>query len=169
MQAQASAGHYTLNAQPLADLQRSAKAGDPGSLRAVAKQFESMLLTMMMKDMRASAGTSPLDSAGSKLFTEMLDQEYAQKIANGKGIGLADALVAQLSRPQIHTVDAEAQPKGILLHPDSKAGGHNQGLPGAAQTPIPLAKPQKTDAIPLAPRHYQPQTLLDSGKLLGSA
>jgi hypothetical protein len=83
-------------------------------------------------------------------------------------LGLADALVAQLSRPQVRTVDAESQPKGILLHPEARA--YSKGLPGAAQTPIPLPTAPKPEAIPLQPRPYSLQSLLDGGgKLLASA
>lgn len=171
MNTQANSAHFTLNGQPLADLKRAAKADGAGSLKAVAKQFESMLLNTMMKSMRAGTGDGVLGNESTKLFTEMLDQEYSQKIANGKGIGLADALVAQLSRPQIRSVDAETQPKAFPLHPISKDGGYNKGLPGAAQTPIPLPGAQQPKNIPLPGRAYPLQSLgLDTGgTLLASA
>lgn len=170
MNASASSAHFTLNAQPLADLKRAAKENTPESLKVVARQFESMLLNLMMKSMRASTGDSVFSNESGKLFTEMLDQEYAQKIANGKGMGLADALLAQLTRPQIRSVDPETQPKSILLRPEAKPGGYHQGLPGAAQTPIPLPTAPKPEGIPLGPRAYQLQSWLDAGsKLLASA
>jgi len=75
---------------------------DPAVTRKVAQQFESMFLSMMLKNMRASLPNSdPLASDASKMATDMYDQQLAQNIAGkGRGIGLADALVAQIERSQ---------------------------------------------------------------------
>jgi len=84
-------------------LKRDAKVGaDAASTRKVAQQFESMFLSMMLKNMRASLPNSdPLASDASKMATDMYDQQLAQNIASrGRGIGLADALIAQIERSQ---------------------------------------------------------------------
>lgn len=166
MNALTGSAHFTLNGQPLADLKRAAKENTPESIRAVARQFESMLLNVMMKGMRAGSGDHAFSNESGKLFTEMLDQEYAQKIASGKGMGLADALVAQLSRPRVQSVDPETQSKSYMLRPEVKPGGYSQGLPGAAGTPIPLPAAPKTEGILLAPRAYQLQSMPDAGSTL---
>ncbi|MGI9027130.1 MAG: flagellar assembly peptidoglycan hydrolase FlgJ [Burkholderiaceae bacterium] len=78
------------------------KNGDAAATRKVAQQFESMFLSMMLKNMRATLpGSDPLANDASKMATDMYDQQLAQNIASkGRGIGLADALVAQIERAQ---------------------------------------------------------------------
>ena len=78
------------------------KNGDAAATRKVAQQFESLFLSMMLKNMRATLpGGDPLANDASKMATDMYDQQLAQNIASkGRGIGLADALVAQIERSQ---------------------------------------------------------------------
>ncbi len=78
------------------------KNGDAAATRKVAQQFESLFLSMMLKNMRATLpGSDPLANDASKMATDMYDQQLAQNIASkGRGIGLADALVAQIERSQ---------------------------------------------------------------------
>jgi flagellar protein FlgJ len=79
----------------------AAKNNDPTSTKKVAQQFESMFLSMMLKNMRATLpGTDPLASDASKMATDLYDQQLVQNLAKGKGVGLADALVAQIERAQ---------------------------------------------------------------------
>ena len=83
----------------LGDLKRRAVEDPQGALGAVAKQFETLLLDMMMKSMRKAApGNSLLDNEGSRLFTSLLDQEFTRKLSEQGGLGLADLLVKQLSQ-----------------------------------------------------------------------
>ncbi len=85
----------------LAAVKLAAKNNDPASTKKVAQQFESMFLSMMLKNMRATLpGTDPLASDGSKMATDMYDQQLVQNLSKGKGMGLADALVAQIERAQ---------------------------------------------------------------------
>ena len=96
-------------------LKRDAKVGtDPPSTRKVAQQFESMFLSMMLKNMRASLPNSdPLANDASKMATEMYDQQLAQNIASkGKGIGLAEALIAQIERSQGKTPTTHTKSTG---------------------------------------------------------
>lgn len=78
---------------------------DPEKLREVAGQFEALFIQMMLKSMRsAGMGEGILDNNHSKTYLEMYDKEIATEISNGKGIGLADSLVQQLSgRPLVNT------------------------------------------------------------------
>ena len=77
------------------------KTNDPSATKKVAQQFESMFLSMMLKNMRATLpGTDPLANDGSKMATDLYDQQLVQNLSKGKGMGLADALVAQIERAQ---------------------------------------------------------------------
>lgn len=87
----------------LGDLKRRAVEDPEGSLKLVAKQFEQLLLDMMMKSMRRAApGESQFDNEGSRLFTGLLDQEFSRKLSEQGGLGLADLLVKQLSQLRGH-------------------------------------------------------------------
>jgi flagellar protein FlgJ len=86
-----------VDANGLNGLRLAAKQNSPEALKAASKQFEAVFLDMMLKSMRdATPQDGPMDNEQSKMFTTMLDQQMSQKMAD-KGVGLADALVRQLT------------------------------------------------------------------------
>lgn len=126
-----SAGSFDPRA--LDAIKLATKNGDAAATRKVAQQFESMFLSMMLKNMRASLPNSdPLANDASRMATDMYDQQLAQNIASkGHGIGLADALVAQIERAQ------------------GKKPGSGIDVPSLHR---PLAMPNVRKIFPLAPR-----------------
>jgi flagellar protein FlgJ len=83
----------------LAELKNSAAQHDPKALREVARQFESIFTQMMLKSMRdASMGESLMDNDQSKFYMEMFDNQLASQLSKGRGLGLADMLVRQLTQ-----------------------------------------------------------------------
>jgi len=79
-------------------MRAEARVDPQASLKKVAKQFEGIFVQMMMKSMRdASMGDPIFDSDQSNLYRDMYDKQIALNMSEGKGIGLADALVRQLS------------------------------------------------------------------------
>ncbi|OHV12019.1 flagellar rod assembly protein/muramidase FlgJ [Kushneria phosphatilytica] len=65
-------------------------------MKQVSQQFESMLLTMMLKSMReASPKSELLDNSSMDTYKSMMDRQWAQTLSE-RGIGLADMLVSQL-------------------------------------------------------------------------
>ncbi len=83
----------------LAEMRARSRVDPQASLRKVAKQFEGIFIQMMLKSMRdASMGDDIFDSDQSKLYRDMFDKQIALDMASGKGIGIADTLVRQLSR-----------------------------------------------------------------------
>lgn len=90
---------YYADFNGLEGLKSSVKADDPKAIRAAAQQFESLFTNMMLKSMRqAKLGEGLGDSQESDLYQDMYDQQIALKMSQGKGIGLADMLVQQLTR-----------------------------------------------------------------------
>ncbi|HTT37881.1 MAG TPA: rod-binding protein [Burkholderiales bacterium] len=84
---------------------------DPeGALKEVAHQFAALLLDQMMKSMRTAApGNSLFDGENTRLYNELLDQEFAAKLASQGGLGLVDMLMRQLS-PALH-IHGQENPK----------------------------------------------------------
>jgi flagellar protein FlgJ len=81
-----------------AALRRGAEAKDPATLRAVAKQFESLFTKMMLKSMRdASMGDPLFGSDQGDMYQDMADDQLAVQMSEGRGLGLADMLIRQLS------------------------------------------------------------------------
>lgn len=92
------------DSKSLDGLKQSSKDNSPESLKAAAKQFEALFMNMMLKSMRQAGGQDgPFDNEQSKMYTSMLDQQLSQNMAN-RGMGLADALVRQLSSNQVNQV-----------------------------------------------------------------
>jgi flagellar protein FlgJ len=86
------------NTLSIAEL-RSAAARDPKqAIRETAKQFEAIFMQQIMKSMReATMSSGMLENSGTQLGGEMLDTQYATKMAGLPG-GLADAIARQLER-----------------------------------------------------------------------
>ncbi len=93
-----SSGAATGDATSIAGL-RAAAARDPKTaIKETAKQFEALFMQQLMKSMReATISSGMLDNEGTKLGTEMLDTQYANKMTGLPG-GLAAAIARQLER-----------------------------------------------------------------------
>ncbi len=78
-----------------AKLKRAAARGDEGGLRDAAKQFEGYLVRSMVKQMREATSSQEGLFGGSAMSTwnDMFDEEIANRIVDGPGLGLADDLV----------------------------------------------------------------------------
>ena len=82
----------------------SSSATETDKIRVAAQQFETMLVRLMLKEMR---NTVPDDggfvekSAGERMFQDLMDDELAADLSQGMGMGLAEALTRQLTRNQL--------------------------------------------------------------------
>ncbi|RCV90942.1 flagellar assembly peptidoglycan hydrolase FlgJ [Billgrantia montanilacus] len=96
MSIQDFSSQFALDVQGLERLKQTARNDEAAGLKGAAQQFEALFLQMMLKSMRdATPTTGLLDSEQTEFYQSMLDQQWAQTMA-GRGIGLADHLVAQL-------------------------------------------------------------------------
>jgi peptidoglycan hydrolase FlgJ len=102
----------TFDPRGLDSLKRQARDNPQEALKSAAKQFEAVFMQMLLKSMRDAVPESGLLGGGSeeKMFTGMFDQELSQRLA-GRGLGIADMIVKQLSRPGASNA-AEDQPPG---------------------------------------------------------
>lgn len=100
--AQDISSNFALDTQSVGKLRLQAKRDPEAGLKAVAQQFEGIFLNMMLKGMRDGLpGNEIFDNDQSKLYTQMFDQQLAQKLSTGKGIGLADMIIKQMSHQGI--------------------------------------------------------------------
>lgn len=85
----------------LQKLRGEAKSNSSEALRQVAEQFESIFVGIALKSMRSAneafGKDSPFNSQESRLYRDMLDNQLSLTLTQGKGIGLADSIVKQLS------------------------------------------------------------------------
>lgn len=134
-QAGAAADGMAADAHSLDSLRRLASQDPAKAVKQVATQFEALFMQMVLKSMRdATPKSGLLDSQEQQTYTSMLDEQLAQKIAQG-GTGLADVIARQLSRNL-------PQPA-----PDASAGAQRPAAAGAAPTPVGAATPAAPGGI----------------------
>ena len=70
---------------------------DP-KLRAACAEMESLFITYLLKEMRATIDKSGFISGGQaeEIFTSLLDVELSRKISAAGGLGLSSILLEQL-------------------------------------------------------------------------
>ena len=86
-----------LDPRQIRTLQRDAANGDPAALRSVAQQFEAILLTQMIKQMRKPMMPGGMfDTPQAQGWNDMADQRLGLYLAKSGGIGLADSLLKQI-------------------------------------------------------------------------
>lgn len=85
----------------LAGLKKDARAQDPAALQEAARQFESLFTKMLLKSMREASesfGDSLFSSEQTQFYQGMFDDQLAVSLSQGKGLGLAEVLVRQLTQ-----------------------------------------------------------------------
>jgi flagellar protein FlgJ len=88
----------TLNLGGLDSLRLQAQADPKSATREAARQFETMFTQQLLKQMRDSTMASGMmDNEATKMGTEMLDSQWASKMAGQPG-GLSDVIARQLER-----------------------------------------------------------------------
>jgi flagellar protein FlgJ len=89
------------DAQSLNELKVKAGQDPKANIRPVARQVEGMFVQMMLKSMREALPKDGLFSSDStRLYTSMYDQQIAQQMTAGKGLGLAEMMVKQMTDGQ---------------------------------------------------------------------
>lgn len=84
----------------LKSVKPSAAGQFDGRLQAACKDMESLFLSYLLKEMRATVDKSGFISGGKaeEIFTSLLDVEYSKQMSSAGGIGLASLLLQQLGR-----------------------------------------------------------------------
>ncbi|MEM7542481.1 MAG: glucosaminidase domain-containing protein, partial [Pseudomonadota bacterium] len=83
------------------------------ALREVAQEFEALFVEMMLKAARdANFGEGLFGSSQMQQYRELLDQQLALEMSQGRQFGIGDAILKQLERWQVPTPNSRvaAQP-----------------------------------------------------------
>ena len=119
----------------LENLRIKADRDPKGAVREAAKQFETMFTQQLLKQMRDSTMNSDaMDNEGTKMGTEMLDSQWATKMAGLPG-GLSDVIARQLERQM-----------GMTQGVTSKPVSANPTAIDPLHADAPIAMPQKAAA-----------------------
>lgn len=120
-------------------LRASARAQDPAALKAAAKQFEAMFVKQLLKSAHdAKVGDDLMGSDQGDFYQDMFDNQIAQTMSQGRGLGIADLLVRQLQQSKMVATDASATSTA------------KKALPGLSGTQIPLKSAATTSALPIS-------------------
>lgn len=115
-------------------LRLQARDNSPESNKAVAKQFEALILQQMLKGMRQAmtTGDGPLDSESTRFYQGLYDQQLATVLTQKGGIGLAKYIERQLNGQ----FGAKSLPDSLTgLSAETMRGGVSSA--GAALTGVP--------------------------------
>jgi len=103
------------------------------NMRKVAQEFEAIFIGEMLKAMRSAndvlADGSMFNTNESKTYRDMHDQQLAVTLSQGRGIGMADVLVRQMS--EMHQPRPRPNPfaqSGNQQEPVIADGKHEQAL-----------------------------------------
>ena len=126
------------DAQSLNELKSSTRQDPQANLKPVARQVEGMFVQMMLKSMREALPKDGLFSSDStRLYTSMYDQQIAQQMTAGKGLGLADMMVKQMTAAQGPTDETPQVPMKFDL--ETVTSYQNQALTQMVRRAMPKA------------------------------
>lgn len=122
-------------------LKAKAASGDREALVGAARQFESLLVSQMLKAMRQTRFNDeddPMSGGESmKLYRDLLDQQWASQLSKGKGLGFADMMVKAMEKQSsvgsIQPAEKAEQTAGV---DDKVASGRAETV---AALPVPTA------------------------------
>jgi len=133
-----------LDVQSVDALRHTVRTSPEEGLKQVSRQFEALFMNMVLKSMReATPSSGLLENRDEKVYLSMLDQQLAQNLS-GRGVGLAEAMLAQLSRASASGGESESGAEGMSLAPRA-------GIPLTAQSGIPLGSSPSSSVPPRQP------------------
>ena len=129
-------------------LTRRDEAQEGQRLKAVAREFESLLMEQLVQQMRKATPKADLfgKDNGMDTYREMLDGEYVRLLEDRGGMGLADFMVKYMNDPRA----GDAKPGPSSIHPASR----NSQQVGTAHRPV-LPGPGNAAGIPRMPQAIQ--------------
>ncbi len=148
----------------LAKLRADARADSrsPEALRKAASQFEALFIQMVLKSMReAKLADGMFENESNDHYRDMFDGQLSVSLSQGRGLGLADVIVRQLSQ-QAGVVAPQAAPDAPLKMPTASAAGLERSPESFVQTLWPHAQ-QAAEHLGVEPRALLAQAALETG------
>ncbi|POP41903.1 flagellar assembly peptidoglycan hydrolase FlgJ [Superficieibacter electus] len=132
------------DAQSLNELKNKTGQDPQANLKPVARQVEGMFVQMMLKSMRDALPKDGLfGSDQTRLYTSMYDQQIAQQMTAGKGLGLAEMMVKQLAAGQSQPSEQPTQTP-MRFDLETVTSYQNQTLTQMVRKALPKV-PESTD------------------------
>lgn len=155
---QADLANVYTDLNSLASLKGMSKKDHGQALDQVARQFESMLVKMMLASMRSAnqvfSEGNPFESKEAKFYQDMMDQQLALSLSQSGGIGLADIIRRQLDPKAAVQADSGAHSlAGLSRLPKRIASEMTELAPAESET-APVSGPDAfvRELYPLAQR-----------------
>ncbi len=88
------------------------KLGKTEKIKKLAKEFESIYMSQLLKAMRSTIHKEGIISGGmaEDIFTGMLDEQFAREMAYSQKGGLSQAIVEQLTKIENRLAKQTAKP-----------------------------------------------------------
>ena len=121
---------FVLDGQAAGELKYRLKQDPQAGLKEAARQFEGMLLNMVLKSMRdATPMDGLMDSDQTRFYTSILDQQLAQNLSSQNGLGFAAQIEQQLGRATSGGADAGSPLEALLvgIHDEDEEHTHTCG------------------------------------------
>lgn len=139
-------------------LKHGAQTDKKAALEEVARQFESVFLSEMLKSMRKAgevfAEGNYLNTDQSQMYQDMFDSQLSLSMTGGQGTGLAEALVRQLGK-DIPGVDQQSR---LPVHGKSSLADYERTLPKLSPQ-LPRRLEEVADVAETRPGQAVPESL----------
>ncbi len=90
----------------LQKLKSSARADSQAAIPEAARQFEALMITTMLKNLRKTGMEDPIfKSQAMDSYHDMYDQQLGLELSKGQGIGFAKAIAEQMNYQTPNTAD----------------------------------------------------------------
>jgi flagellar protein FlgJ len=145
-----AAASNSLSFQGLNQLKAAANADprSPQAIKAVAQQFEALLMQQMLSAMNAtSLGPDLLGDTAGPMFKSMFTQQLATTLSQGQGMGLATYIARELSTRYGLNPAASQQPSGTPAALPADGGSIAAHAVNTKASALPLAS-SATAALP---------------------
>lgn len=138
-----------------AKLRGAARNHDPQAMRAAARQFEALFTQQLLKSAReAKVGDDLMGGQQTEFYQSMFDQQIAQQLSAGNGLGIADLLVRQLLGKQAEPMPANKEAaqvfKPLMLRPATELS--TPVIPKSEIRPTVAASPEAAKSIDFVSR-----------------
>ena len=113
--------HQAIPAQlQLDSLAVNKNVSDAQKINEVSRQFEAVLMRQILSDIRKPIlDKSQGDPTANGIYNDMINNQMAQSIEQGGGLGLASSLSTQLSHQVLGQMKAGATTRQPAFHPVS--------------------------------------------------